>query len=217
MADDTQVITDSNQQRGIPVVLWFSIASGLMLVGFSFFELIIFDALWVLAIFLLLIILAFFLASFIWSVVHVCRRKRFKTFKGFVPLLTQVIAIIVVLYVPLGSIARNLDFRMKLQKRTEVINMIRSAELECPKAYGFYDIKLPLAYRYLSKRSGTIEVERGYQDALYVKFFTYMGIPDGYQGIMYRSDDTVPETRDYRKILYFEKLMEHWYWIIGDP
>jgi hypothetical protein len=148
----------------------------------------------------------------VWSLVHVCREKRFKKPKAFIPILVQILSVIIIQAVPFTPMMRDLDFRLHLNQREEVISRVVSGELKPNVEHNSSLIHLPHGYRHLSKGGGDIIVKRNGSET-YVFFFTYRGILDNFSGFMYRSDGTMPRDGDFGgDFSEIKQLRGKWYW-----
>lgn len=154
-----------------------------------------------------------FVISLISSIAFVVRKQRYRSLRAFVPLLIHVVAIAIALTVPFTEIKIDLDWRMNLNRRIEVVRMIEEGELKPESEETPNLISLPRGYRRTSKGGGKVLVERK-GDATCVIFYFYRGILGHFSGFMYRSDDSQPEDGDFGgERIHFQKQQEHWYWI----
>ncbi len=154
----------------------------------------------------------FFIAVFVWSLIHVCRKKRFKRPKAYAPLVVQIVSAVVVITVPFTSIMLDIDFRLRHKEREAVVSKVLSGELKPNIQHNSSLIHLPDRYRHLSKGGGVVVVER-HDGATYIFFYTFRGILDNFSGFMYRSDDTPPRDGDFAGDFFESKRLEkNWYW-----
>jgi hypothetical protein len=161
---------------------------------------------------LLLMVWGIFCIIAIWSIIHLLRQGRFRRFKPYIPLLVQLASLVIVITVPFTSIMLDLDFRLHLKKREEVVHKVISGELQPNVAHSSSLIRLPREYGYLSKGGGEIMVERS-GETIYVFFFTYRGVLDNFAGFMYRSDDSSPRDGDFGGDFFVKKrLRKNWYY-----
>lgn len=197
-------------------LLWFACVSSVLMLVLVIFRI---ELAHLLSVFILpyvaLVVVVAFLGSTVVSTVYVCRRRRFRSIRSYIPLAVHMLTVVILLKVPFDDIKIDLDYRLNRARRMEVVRMIESGELTeaDPERPGL--ISLPRGYRGTSKGGGDVLVERT-DDATYVLFFFYRGILGHFSGVMYRSDDSEPEEGDfggeYVQILRNE---ENWYWVVA--
>jgi hypothetical protein len=199
------------------IILWCSISSGVIIIMTR-------ALLWIIIHFvtpfyilpLVAAELLIFLTCFVYSSGYLIRKRKTMRLKAGVPFLIQVFALMVTFFLPLDSWITDLDFRLNLTKREEVVRMVGTGELKPNISYNDELIYLPAGYRYLSRGGGEIMVEQqkgGYR----IFFFTYRGILDNFSGFMYRPDDSPPQNDDFTSDwIQIVKLRDHWYFVASN-
>jgi hypothetical protein len=203
----------SREKKHIPIALYFSIVSSVLLILINTFRWDLIEILTVfLEPFLELFIILMFLVSMISSVVYFIRHMRKERFRSIIPFTISIITILIVWFVPFTNIILTWDFNMNLKDREKVVSMINSGELVSNVSHNKSLIALPKEYAHLSKGGGEVIVERE-GDRLKVLFFTFRGVLDGFSGFVYISDDSgLQEGGFSTDFLQIEKKKEHWYW-----
>ncbi len=120
--------------------------------------------------------------------------------------------ILTITFVPIDKIKLANDFKFNLEKREEVVKMVKSGEIDFKDPYDL-DIALPFNYTRLSE-GGDIWVE-GESEYLSVLFFTFRGLVDSFEGIIYKENNEMPTSEDFGcgTILESKKFADHWFWI----
>ena len=156
----------------------------------------------------------FFLVSLIWSAIHLIRRRRDGIMKAFMPLAVNVATALIVIFVPFTELTTNLNFRVHLNARMEVVNDVLTGKYEnhIQSAGGRGDlIALPTRLSYLSSSGGEIVRYHRESDVL-ILFFDYRGILDSFSGFVYSTDDIPPKSGDFGgKFFAIERLRSNWF------
>jgi hypothetical protein len=157
----------------------------------------------------------FFLVSSILSVVHLVRNRRDGIAKAVAPLSINVMAALIVIFVPFTELTTNLNFRGHLGARMEVVNDVLAGKYEnrIQNAGGSGDlIALPSRLSALSSSGG--EIVRFRQNETLILFFDYRGILDSFSGFVYSTDDVPPKPGDFGgKFFEIERLRKNWFWV----
>jgi len=208
-------LEESRQKMRIPVALYFSIVSSVLLVLISIFRWYLIEIFTMSSVtFLGLLIILLFLISMSLNIIHIKRHVREENFRTFIPFLISTITILIIWFVPLTNIAVAWDFNANFKDREEVISMIKTGELASNVSYNRL-ITLPKEYANLSNGGGEILLEKE-GDKLKVLFYTFRGILGDYSGFVYVSDDSEIQEGDFNKdFLRVEKKKEYWYWVIS--
>jgi len=138
-------------------------------------------------------------------------------FQRFKFVILNAVVALTALFFPFTEMRNRFDFEVNLNKRMEVIELVKAGKLERPHSYNRRICLLPKRLRYLSK-SGEIYVSNGRFDDgdrtdknLHVLFYTYRGMLSRFAGFEYVADGTSPEeSADAREIRI---LGNNWYWI----
>ena len=126
------------------------------------------------------------------SLVYLAVRFGRSPIRAFAPLAINITTLLTVTFVPLHSLALDLQFAVDLPRYSQVIALIEESAIS-PDEWG--RASLPERYESLSRGGGDIIIERA-EDHLYVFFYTYRGILDNFSGFMYRSDGSAPRQYD---------------------
>jgi hypothetical protein len=209
---ETMISSQHHKRDSLPVLVAALVVSLCLI----FYKAWFWDIIDIVTPFLMLPLTVFVWGAFIgvaaWSLIHICRKKRFTRSKVYGPLVIQIVSAVIVVTVPFTSIMIDLNFRLHLKQREEVISKVVSGELRPNIEHNSALIHLPNGYRHLSKGGGDIIVEHHSND-MYVFFFTFRGILDNFSGFMYRSDDTAPLDGDFTgEFLEIKRLSKNWYW-----
>lgn len=153
-----------------------------------------------------------FLIISILSIIYLGFKFHKLKYKAIIPLAINIITLIIVFTVPFTSIMLYLDFKFNMDERKEVVEMVKSRELEPNVLNNDSLIRLPERYEHLSKGGGEIIVERD-KGKLKIFFYTYRGILDNFSGFAYISDDSKLSSKDfYGDFKEIKKKSDHWYW-----
>lgn len=195
------------------LVLYFSIIMSGLLILINIFRWKLVEILTVfLEPFLELIIGATFLVVLIWSIIHFTKNVRKLKYKALLPMVINLIALVIVIFVPFTNIMLNLDFNLNLKDREKIVSMVQSGELKPEILYGQNLIQLPEEYKHLSKDGGEIVIEKD-GDTLKIFFFTFRGILDNFSGFAYISDNSKLSQMDFNGDFdQIIKKREHWFW-----
>ena len=149
-----------------------------------------------------------FLAATLLSLIYLLFRVRKEGLRAFLPFLIQITAFAVLYFVPIDAVVLDLDFKINLNKRMEIVRRIEAGEFSVSER-GL--VQLPFGYGYLSRGGGEVIVER---DGVSTKvfFFTYRGILDNFSGFAYTSEETLDRTAFNGDFKELNKLRDHWYW-----
>jgi len=146
------------------------------------------------------------------SVIYLGFKAQKLKYKAFIPLTINLVTFIMVFTIPFTSIMLYLDFKFNMDEREEVVEMVKSKELESNDLNDDRIIILPEEYEHLSKGGGEIIIERD-RGKLKIFFYTYRGILNNFSGFAYISDDSKLKASDFNgDFKEIEKKKEHWYW-----
>jgi hypothetical protein len=213
---DENITKQENSAVNTIPILVVAILSSIALIAFTALYWILFDILFIFLPVLMIGVWLVFFGAAVCSVVHICRRKRFRKLNAYVPFMIQMASLIIVFTVPFTSIMLDLDFRLHLKQREKVVSQVISGRLKPNVSHNSSLIHLPFWYADLSKGGGDIMVERNGKET-YVFFFTFRGILDNFSGFMYRSDDTPPKNGDFGgEFFEIERLRKNWYWVAAN-
>jgi hypothetical protein len=158
----------------------------------------------------------FLLVSLVWSAVHLVRTRRYGIVGAMMPLVVNLVTALIVIFVPFTELTTNLNFRVHLSARMEVVNDVLSGKYEnrIQSAGGRGDlIALPSQLSGLSSSGGEI-VRFHRQNDILILFFGYRGILDSFSGFVYSTDDVPPEPGDFGgKFFAIERLRSNWFWV----
>lgn len=164
----------------------------LILSGLVFFEslfgLFITDRLSIIGVWIIFFTYIIFLAAIVKNLINLFKKPRESRLLGIYFL--TIIFIVVIYYF---DMERNLNFAMNYKARQEVVNIIVNGGLT-----GKGSINLPRKYKKLSK-GGKVDIGQD-GDLLFVRFIAYHPFPGKFEGVIYSSNDNVPE-----KSLFFSK------------
>lgn len=157
-----------------------------------------------------------FLASLVWSIVHLVRRLKPKAKEASAPLLINLTAGLIVIFVPFTALTTNLDFRLHYSARMAVVADVLAGrydnQIDNAGARGDL-IHLPERLFYLSSGGGDI-VRLQEPNRTLILFFSYRGILDSFSGFVYSSDDLPPgKAGFFGNIIESERLRKNWFWI----
>ena len=157
----------------------------------------------------------FFLASLVWSLAHLVGKRKTKIALAFAPLLTNLITICAVVFIPFTAITIDLDFRTHLNARMAVVNGVLSgkynSQVESTGGRGDF-IVLPSGLSHLSSGGEVVRFRRQ-QDVL-ILFFDFRGILDSFSGFVYSADDVPPKVGDFGgEFFKIDRLQKNWFWV----
>jgi len=133
---------------------------------------------------------------------------------AIVPLATQLLAFVILEFVPLTKLWVNADFHLYESQRQEVVERVYSGELVPNVKYNSSLIALGSEYSKISMGGNEILIQ-DIDGSKYVFFFTFRGILDNYSGFMYVPDGGDPKNfadlngEDVTQII---KYADNWYY-----
>ena len=142
---------------------------------------------------------------------------KFKEIKwlALVPLLVQLAAIFILVFVPFTKIWVNADFHFYKSQRQDVVERVVSGDLVANVSYNSSLIALGYEYSKISMGGNEIIVQER-DNMTYILFFTFRGILDNYSGFLYVPDGGDPRNfRDLHEddVTQIIKYGENWYYI----
>jgi hypothetical protein len=148
----------------------------------------------------------FALTTFLWGYSLPVRAR-------FTPLVTHLLTLLVVHYVPFQPALREVNFWLNYDARMQVVQSIERRELAADLVDGERVVPLPRNYRHLSRGGGDVIISRSAGRTL-VFFYTFRGVTDNFSGFMYRSDDSWPEQYDLGgSYVSVRRYGPNWYWV----
>ena len=133
---------------------------------------------------------------------------------AIVPLATQLLAFVIIEFVPFTKLWVNVDFHLYKSQRQEVVERVYSGELVPNVEYNSSLIALGSEYSKVSMGGNEIQIQ-DINGLKYVFFFTFRGILDNYSGFLYVPDGGVPihfadlNEEDVTQII---KYADNWYY-----
>lgn len=194
-----------------PLVFWFSLVLGVVLIFEKIFWASIFIIISPFYLFPLEILLnvAFFVVLG-WALIYAVLKFKTDRHKAYIPLAINIIIGFFIYLFPIQNLVVNVDFYSKLEDREKFVSMVKSHELINMKN-GF--VKLPQKEKHLSKGGDIIVEEKN--DTIKIFFYTFRGILDSYSGFIYCSDDTEPSKNTFGgDITQIKKMKDHWFWVV---
>jgi hypothetical protein len=157
-----------------------------------------------------------FLASIVWSIVHLIRTRRPLSKSALMPVAVNVLTVVIAMFVPFSLLTTELDFRSHNRARMAVVSNVLDGRYESlvrnSGARGDY-IALPAQLSYLSTGGGDI-IRLHRQNATLIFFFDFRGILDSFSGFVYSSDDSPPRDGDFGgRFAEVERLRKNWFWV----
>lgn len=142
-----------------------------------------------------------------YSIVMVVKKYKNIRFKSVFPLLFCILFFVQLIYAPQSEWISDLSFKMKYDKRMEIVKMYEKHELKTSSdSYGL--LVLPKGYK-SSSDSGEV-VPLGNK----LMFFDVRGVIDNFSAYVYSKDGTPPTKSDVNAdIIYIEKINKHWFYI----
>ncbi|TLX48064.1 hypothetical protein C1E24_04480 [Pseudoalteromonas phenolica] len=133
---------------------------------------------------------------------------------AIVPLATQLLAFVIIEFVPFTKLWVNVDFHLYKSQRQEVVERVYSGELVPNVEYNSSMIALGSEYSKVSMGGNEIQIQ-DINGLKYVFFFTFRGILDNYSGFLYVPDGGDPinfadlNEEDVTQII---KYADNWYY-----
>ena len=156
-----------------------------------------------------------FLASLIWSTLHLLKAKRKAIRTALLPLLVNITTFLIVLFVPFTKLTIEIDFHTHYNARSDVVRNVLAGNYENQIKFkgGRGDlIALPAKLSYLSSGGGDI-LRCQHPNGTLIFFFSYRGILSSFSGFVYSSDDTPPSDEDFGgNFVEIERLRKNWFW-----
>lgn len=184
----------------------------IILSGLVFFEsflgLLITDRLPLIGVWIISFTYIIFLAAIVKNLINLFNKPKESIYQLGIYSLTIILVVVIYSF----DIERNFNFAANYKARQEIVNMIENGRLR-----GKGSINLPRKYKNLSK-GGKVEIEQK-GDLLFVRFIAYHPFPGEFEGVIYSSNDKVPN-----KSLFFSKGANleykrkalNWYWFVHD-
>ncbi|ELS32255.1 hypothetical protein Pse7429DRAFT_2932 [Pseudanabaena biceps PCC 7429] len=195
--------------REIPLLYKLAYLSNILLLIWCFRDLFsyFFPNVSLLASLLVLPFLIFYTTTLIWSALHTILHFKQIGIKSFLPFLIHTLMLGLLFNVNFTQVWLSLNFDIFLHSREDVVALVRSGQL-ISGSYG--RTELPRQYLWTSC-DGTIDVDKS-TETMEILFCTFSGF-DSVAGYVY--SDRSPDLHHFSrgKILEFQKLREHWFWL----
>lgn len=147
------------------------------------------------------------LVLIVYSIVLIVKKYKNKKIKSTYPLIFCILFFVQLIYAPQSEWISDLSFKMKYDKRMEVVKMYEKHELKT-SSEGFDVLVLPKDYKSLSDSGEVVPLG----DKL--MFFDVRGVIDNFSAYVYSKDGTPPTKSDVNAdIIYIEKINKHWFYI----
>jgi len=160
------------------------------------------------------LIWVFFIAMAIVSVTSIFRFKKLG-YVSFVPIGVQIVAFLLVLFVPFTNFWLKANFFLHKSQREEVIAKVRRGDLKSNVSYNTTLIALGDSYSLVSMGGNEIVVEE-HHGKKYILFYTFRGVLDNYSGFLYvpkGSDPSNFSDLNEEQSTQIEALEENWYYV----
>ena len=163
--------------------------------------------------FLIFLVFVIFLIGLGFSLSCLFKFKRIR-WLAIVPLATQLLAFVIIEFVPFTKLWVNVDFHLYESQRQEVVERVYSGELVPNVEYNSSLIALGSEYSNVSMGGNEIQIQ-DINGLKYVFFFTFRGILDNYSGFLYVPDGGDPinfadlNEEDVTQII---KYADNWYY-----
>ena len=163
--------------------------------------------------FLIFLVFVIFLIGLGFSLSCLFKFKRIR-WLAIIPLATQLLAFVIIEFVPFTKLWVNVDFHLYESQRQEVVERVYSGELVPNVEYNSSLIALGSEYSNVSMGGNEIQIQ-DINGLKYVFFFTFRGILDNYSGFLYVPDGGDPinfadlNEEDVTQII---KYADNWYY-----
>ena len=154
----------------------------------------------------------FFIVCLVFSLISLLSFKSMGI-KCFAPLGVNVIALILVAYVPFTMLWLKADYMINKEQRELVVAKVLNGELQPNVKYNASLINLNAGYSGLSRGGNDIVVE-DHEGLTYVFFFTFRGVLDNYSGYLYVPKGGSPEMYgdlDESEFTQIKHIESNWY------
>lgn len=126
-----------------------------------------------------------------------------------VPLVINVGTLLIVRFVPFGSLWQELRFQGNMFRYEEVVQLVESGAL-LPDAGGY--ATLPFRYRTLTNDGDTIRIETG-DGVTHIFFYTGRPSLQNFSGYFYSSDNNPPQTGEFNgRWRYVVQKRPYWFY-----
>ncbi len=135
--------------------------------------------------------------------------------KSFAPIGVQVIAFLVVVYVPFTVLWLKADYQLNKEQRTAVVTKVLHGELKTNVEYNSSHIHLGDDDSGISRGGDDIVVEK-HDGLTYVLFFTFRGLLDNYSGYLYVPEGGSPKMfgdLNESEVTEIEHIEGNWYFV----
>ena len=160
-------------------------------------------------------VLVVFLASVIWSLVHMIRARKKGALTALLPMSLNIVTALVVTFVPFTRLTTRLNFGVHHRARMEAVSAILDGKYENLiriRGGGRGDfVNLPSRLSDLSSGGDVMVWHR--QDATLVFFFSFRGVLDSFSGFVYSTNDSPPQQGEFGgRFVEIERLQPNWFW-----
>ena len=169
-----------------------------------------YDCFWIYMVPIDLILLACFIVLLVLCIRRIAKDK---AYVEFVSAAVLVLLMVLVVFFPFRDVKVKLELRLYDTPRQEIVEMIRSRELQ-PED-GRIIIQLPAGYRRIST-SGTVVQHKNDAGGQVIGFWVFRGVPDGAIEVIYSSGGEELIRANVYGIERIEKLKDDWYYVITD-
>jgi hypothetical protein len=197
---------------GAPSFIIAVVSSALLLITIAYSDK-LWSELWLLSMVIDIIVIFFFLASFIKSLIFWIKKNP-EYHLPFVPLAINVVFLAVIMILPLNYIRNKIEFSVNRTKMEEAVNIILFKKYEQNK-FMYY---LPEDYQYLSAGRGQVMAINDYSVRA-VFFYTFRGVPDGMKGFVKIKDyGTIQDFKENfgSEVIEIKDLGDNWYFVSAD-
>jgi hypothetical protein len=177
----------------------------------------IWSELWILSAILYIPVFLGLFVVFLVSIVKYFQEN--KTWDNIFPGLIVFCFVIMIIFIPIGRIKRELQFKLYKPKMSEVVDKICAGEIPLNNVTKSNQISLPDEYSHLTiGYDNQIDVEIIDNDTI-VLFYTFRGTPDGAGGFLFKPESLDIEDLDgkvYFNLYTSKDLGDNWFYVFFD-
>jgi len=150
----------------------------------------------------------FMIVSF-WALGYFVMKHREVGYRARLPLIVSIITILILVFVPFSKLALKMNWISNYNARIKIVQMIENGELDTAMLEKG-QVNLPDKYKDASEGGKILFSRKG--SRLFVFFFTFQGILNGYSGFAYVSDNDESHAGLGGPYIEVKKMEDRWFW-----
>ncbi len=172
----------------------------------------IFDALWVFALGIYIILIIIFVVNFILCILDMKKNKN--SVLNIISIIILITIVLTVLFFPFRYIKTKVELILYEDERNVIIEKIKNNKLNIDK---FGNASLPKEYKKVST-SGEVFIYKNENNKMVVSFWVFRGMVSGSAELIYSTggEKLIRENEKEHPIISIKKMKDNWYYVITD-